>query len=142
MARGTLHSKKENGRNRNGTPHASHHYERTGKIHGPELADITHREGWPPFVLEWWSTWRRAPQAVAFEETDWLRLALLAPFYESMVTRPSAAALAEIRMNEERLGATVVDRMRARMTIAPREEDAAPASLGAVRPIGRRRADV
>lgn len=140
MARGTMHAKKENGRNRNGTPHASRSYARDGKVRGPELARISHREGWPPFVLEWWETWRRAPQAVDFEETDWLRLALLAPFYESMITKPSAAALSEIRMNEERLGATVVDRMRARMTIEPREDEDAP--LAAVQPIRRKRGDV
>jgi hypothetical protein len=142
MARGTLHGKKENGRNRNGTPHATNHYERTGRVHGPSLAEATLRDGWPPFVEKWWQTWREAPQAVAFEATDWLRLALLAPVYEAHLTRPSAAALAEIRMNEERLGATVVDRMRARMTIAPREDEATAPALGTVTSIGRKRADV
>ena len=140
MARGTLHAKKENGRNRNGTPHASTTFARTGKIHGPTLAEATLREEWSPFVVKWWATWRAAPQAVAFEETDWLRLALLAPFYEAVLLKPSAATLSEIRMNEERLGATITDRMRARMTIEPREDDDAPLAL--VAPIRRKRADV
>jgi hypothetical protein len=140
MARGTLHAKKENGRNRNGTPHASKSYARDTGPHGPTLAEATLREGWPPFVERWWDVWRNAPQAIDFEETDWLRLALLAPVYEAHLARPSAAALAEIRMNEERLGATVVDRMRARMTIEPREDADAP--VAAVTPIGRKRGDV
>ena len=139
MARGTLHEKKENGRNRNGSPHASKVYARDGKIYGPTLAEATMRDGWPPFVEKWWDVWRAAPQAVDFEATDWLRLALLAPFYEQQITRPSAAALSEIRMNEERLGATIVDRMRARMTIAPRDDSP---DLAVVTPIGRKRADV
>jgi len=136
-----MHAKKENGRNRNGTPHSSSHYLRTGKVHGPTLEEATLKEDWAPFVRHWWQTWREAPQAVAFEATDWLRLALLAPFYEAQIERPSAAALSEIRMNEERLGATVVDRMRARMTIEAREDDG-DTPLAAVTPIGRKRADV
>lgn len=140
MARGTMHAKKENGRNRNGTPHPSKAYARTGKVHGPTLAEATLRDGWPPFVEKWWQIWREAPQAIDFEETDWLRLAVLAPVYEAHLLKPSAAALSEIRMNEERLGATVVDRMRARMTIAPREDADAP--IAGVTPIGRKRADV
>lgn len=141
MARGTMHAKKENGRNRNGTPHETKHYERDGVIRGPSLAEATGREGWPPMVHRWWATWREAPQARDFEATDWMRLALLATFVESVLERPSAAALSEIRMNEERLGATVVDRMRARMTIAPREDDA-ERHLAPVAPIGRKRGDV
>jgi hypothetical protein len=136
MARGTMHAKKENGRNRNGTPFSSSSYARDTGPHGPTLAEATLRDGWPPFVELWWTTWRNAPQAIDFEATDWLRLALLAPVYEAHLARPSAAALAEIRMNEERLGATVVDRMRARMTIEPRD---AGDHLAAVEPISRRR---
>ncbi|MEV4281364.1 hypothetical protein [Actinoplanes xinjiangensis] len=62
----------------------------------------------------------RNRQAAVFEGTDWLRLATLAPIVEAYWRRPSAAELSEIRMNEERLGATVVDRMRI-------EDDAEPA---------------
>ena len=51
---------------------------------------------------------------------------MLAPIVESYLRRPSAAALSEIRMNEERLSATVVDRMRARMRIED-ADDTAPA---------------
>lgn len=140
MARGTMHAKVLNSANRSGTPHASHMYARTGTVHGPTLEDATLSADWSPFVVKWWDTWRLMPQAVDFEATDWLRLALLAPFYEAVLRKPSAATLSEIRMNEERLGATVVDRMRARMIIEPRED--AEATLAAVAPIRRKRADV
>lgn len=57
---------------------------------------------------------------------DWARLGLLAAIVESYSRKPSAAALSEIRMNEERLGATFVDRMRARMHIEAEDGDDAP----------------
>jgi hypothetical protein len=52
-----------------------------------------------------------------------MRLGLLASTVEAYVKRNSSAALSEIRMNEERLGATVVDRMRARMKIERRDDE-------------------
>lgn len=141
MARGTMHPKKENGRNRNGTPHATKAYKRTGRIHGPEIETATFRDSWGPEVRAWWETWRSAPQAVDFEATDWQRLALLAHFVEAVYNppagkAPSSAALSEIRMNEERLGATITDRMRARIVIEPREtpEEDAGATPAARRP--------
>jgi hypothetical protein len=57
-----------------------------------------------------------------------MRLGILAPLVERYALRPSASALSEIRQNEERLGATVVDRMRARM-IVEESEDAQVLSL-------------
>lgn len=65
--------------------------------------------------------------------TDWSRLAFLAPIVESYLRRPEAAALSEIRMKKERFGATVVDRMRARISIAaPGLDDNTPAAAAAV----------
>jgi|SRR5690606_23459464 len=126
MARGTLHAPKENRRRRNQPAHGEIPLTRDGEIRGPELEDLTGETGWHPAVVRWYETWRRSPQAQAFEETDWSRLGLLAPLVENYVKRPSAAALSEIRMNEERLGATVVDRIRARMSIEESEQDKAP----------------
>ncbi|GAB1641752.1 hypothetical protein [Krasilnikovia sp. MM14-A1259] len=127
MARGTLHSPKadDQRRRRNAPTHAEMVLLRDGQLRGPELTELTSR----PFgddTLAWFDDWRRSPQAAVFELTDWRRLALLAPIVESYLRRPSAAALSEIRMNEERLGATVVDRMRARMRIEDSDETPAP----------------
>lgn len=128
MARGTLHSPKPDDarRRRNAPAHGETVLPRDGEIRGPALAELTSR----PFgedTLAWFDDWRRSPQAAVFELTDWRRLAMLAPIVEAYLRRPSAAALSEIRMNEERLGATVVDRMRARMRIE--DADGAPAPV-------------
>lgn len=119
MAKGTLHAPKAEGRRRRNAPtHGENVVQDDGVLRGPALEGT-----WDAPVLDWYETWRRSPQAALFEETDWLRLRLLAPILQGYYRRPSAAALSEIRMNEERLGATVVDRMRARIRIE-REEDA------------------
>jgi hypothetical protein len=83
-----------------------------GEIRGPELVG--------PFSDEtqaWYLDWRVAPQASLFTNTDWRRLLLLAPIVDSYFRKPSAAALSEIRLNEERLGATYVDRLRAKIRV-------------------------
>lgn len=90
-----------------------------GVLRGPDLVEATGREDWHPMTLAWYERWRLAPQAVLFEETDWGRLLLLAPMvdYYNKGAKPSAAALSEIRLNEERLGALYVDRQRAKINI-------------------------
>lgn len=127
MSRGTMHAPKPEGqrRRRNATVGDSVSLPRDGALRGPELGDATgiDADSWAPQVRAWWATWRESPQAAAFEATDWQRLAMLAPLVAQYIRRPSGAVMQEIRMNEERLGATVVDRIRARMTIEPREED-------------------
>lgn len=44
---------------------------------------------------------------------------MLAPLVEAYWQDPKPALLAEIRLNEERLGATVRDRQSLRMTVSP-----------------------
>src|SRR5690606_4334684 len=67
----------------------------------------------------WWDNWDNRPQAAVFLPTDWERLQMLAPLVEAYWQDPKPALLAEIRLNEERLGATVRDRQSLRMTVAP-----------------------
>ncbi|AZU97377.1 terminase small subunit [Thermobifida phage P318] len=67
----------------------------------------------------WWDNWASSPQAAVFLPTDWERLQMLAPLVEAYWQDPKPALLAEIRLNEERLGATVRDRQSLRMTVAP-----------------------
>ena len=139
MARGTMHAPKPDGerRRRNAPSHGESVLTPDDQLRGPELAGTYAAE-----TKAWHETWRRSPQAQLFQDTDWSRLALLAPIVESYFRRPSAAALSEIRMNEERLGATVVDRMRARIRIAEPEDDGETptASVGSnVTPITARR---
>lgn len=128
MARGTMHAAKPEGqrRRRNAPTHDTVTLTRDGEVRGPALEELTGRADWPGLVVRWYETWRRSPQAAVFEETDWMRLGILASMVARYAKTPSASALSEIRMNEERLGATVVDRIRARMRIEDEETDAAP----------------
>lgn len=132
MARGTLHVKKPDGqrRNRNKSPHEHRTVIPDGEIRGPALKGT-----WDQSVLDWYEVWRRSPQAALFEETDWMRLQTLASIVQAYHRRPSAAALSEIRMNEERLGATYTDRMRARIII---DRESPEPELAAVTPISSR----
>jgi hypothetical protein len=99
-----------------------------GVVHGPELPGAGE---YGPRTVDWYETWRRAPQAGAFTGTDWQRLAMLAPIVDAYWAEPSTRLLAEIRLNESLLGATHVDRMRARIKVeAPRP--AAPAAAAGV----------
>jgi hypothetical protein len=83
-----------------------------GEVRGPKLAGT-----WLPETVEWHETWRRAPQAATFVDTDWMRLRMLAALVEDYFGNPHHLKLAEIRLNESLLGATHVDRLKARMKI-------------------------
>lgn len=88
--------------------------EAADEVHGPELP---HAKLYTPRTLDWYETWRRAPQASAFTGTDWQRLHMLAPIVDAFWLEPTTKLLAEIRLNESLLGATHVDRMRARIKV-------------------------
>jgi len=90
-----------------------------GEVRGPAL-DVPVGTA----AAAWYERWRRAPQAALFLDTDWSRLQLLAPLVDAYFQRPTAGALGEIRLNEERLGATYADRLRTRIRVA--HDDPAP----------------
>jgi hypothetical protein len=93
-----------------------------------------------PATVSWWETWRRAPQAQLFEETDWQTLRRAARLQDAVMTaaKVSAQAVSELRLIEERLGATYVDRQRAKIRI---ERDAEEAEVVELRSVSSR-ADV
>ncbi|GAA0627283.1 hypothetical protein HPO96_36935 [Kribbella sandramycini] len=125
MARGTLNPKKPNSVNRNASAITApaHVLTDDGLTRGPSLEDATGRDDWDADVRRWYDGWRTAPQAQIFTATDWQRLALLAPLVERYFADPKPATMSEIRLNEERLGATHVDRLRARIAVT---NDATP----------------
>jgi hypothetical protein len=129
MARGTLHASKPEGqrRRRNAPAHDSKTYTDGGAVYGEPLAGE-----WDPEVIAWWEDWRRMPHVRDFERTDWRRLRFLAFAVQKYLRNPGAALLSEIRLNEERLGATIVDRMRARIVIERDTEEDAPPDLRVV----------
>src|SRR5882724_374878 len=97
-----------------------------GEVRGPEL-----RGTWSAEVKAWYETWRRCPQAATFISTDWQRLSLVALLVEEYFGGPSHYKLAEIRENETLLGATHVDRLRARIKVE-RELEAIPPGVAAI----------
>jgi hypothetical protein len=73
---------------------------------------------WPAVVRRWYQTWASSPQAETFLVTDWQRLHMLAPLVAKYFLEPDKTLMAEIRLNESLLGATHVDRLRARIKVA------------------------
>ena len=109
------------------------HLTRDGEVRGPEFPyDIIPEPH--PATVAWWDTWRRAPQAQLFEETDWQTLRRAARLQEGVMTaiKVSAQAVSELRLIEERLGATVVDRQRAKIHIEAEGPDATVTELRSV----------
>lgn len=82
---------------------------------------------WRPQVQLWWRVWSTSPQSAVFTVTDWLRLHTLIVTVESYYQRPTAQKMAEIRQTEGLLGATYVDRLKARMKVeTPGAEEKKP----------------
>lgn len=77
----------------------------------------------------WYETWARSPMATKFASTDWQRLLEIAPLKDQYFRRPDKGLAAELRLQEERLGATVMDRQRLRWRVADRDEQKEPASV-------------
>lgn len=129
MARGTIHAPKpdDQRRRRNAPANGERELTPDGVTRGPELAELTDAE-FSPAVVAWFDTWRNSPQAQVFEATDWQRLGMLAYLVADFLISPDTKLMAEIRQNEERLGATYTDRQRARMRIT------APALATATQP--------
>lgn len=73
---------------------------------------------------EWWATWVRSPQAKVFLETDWRTLLQIAPLVDEHHRAPSVKLMAEIRLTQERLGATAADRLRLRWEVSDPQKPA------------------
>jgi hypothetical protein len=72
---------------------------------------------------DWYKTWGRSPMAVLFASTDWQRLAMLAPLVDGHFREPSVKVMTELRLHENALGATVMDRQRLRLRICETRPD-------------------
>lgn len=94
---------------------------------------------WSPAVRDWYETWRRAPQAQAFQATDWQRLRMLAPLVEQYFRDPKSTLMDTIVRSESLLGATHVDRLRARIKVEqPAASESAPDPAHGERQASRR----
>src|SRR4051794_19794756 len=74
----------------------------------------------------WYTTWAQSPQASQFTDTDWMRLHMLAPLVEQFFRAPTKEVMAEIRLNEAKLGATPEDRQRLHWKVGPEAAGDAP----------------
>lgn len=92
-----------------------------GEVRGPELPpDID----WPERTVAWWRTWRTAPQAQTFTESDWDFLLDTAMLHAQLWNGQSSVA-SELRLRVAKFGATPEDRMRLRLEVET-EAEAAP----------------
>lgn len=78
-----------------------------------------------PATRDWWDDWAGSAQAKQFTVTDWRRLKMLALIVDLYHLNPSKDLLAEIRLNEAKLGATPEDRLRLRWKVRDVEGRAA-----------------
>lgn len=94
----------------------------TAELSGsPEPADtpeLLNADQYCPATLAWWDNWCDSDQAEIFTSTDWFRLMMLAQVVDEFFLGDTTK-MAEIRLNEEKLGATVRDRQNLRMTTKP-----------------------
>lgn len=81
-----------------------------------DAPDLWSAEDYCPRTLAWWDMWAESPQAESFLPSDWTRLQMLASVVDQFFMTGDKNLLAEIRLNEEKLGATVRDRQNLRMT--------------------------
>lgn len=93
-----------------------------GSVRGPELPDGVE---WPSATVTWWETWRKAPQAQTFTDTDWSFLVDTAVMHAEFWLGNRALA-AELRLRVSKFGATPEDRARLRMTVAEPKGKASP----------------
>jgi hypothetical protein len=89
----------------------------------PAAPDLPNADTYLPQTRTWYETWTKAPQAHQFVATDWQRLHMLAPIVDAYFQEPKIQLLAEIRMNEQRFGATPEDRLRLRWQLDQNKTD-------------------
>ena len=112
----------------------------------PELLDgkqITTKESvtldYVDQTRAWWADWKAAPQADLFTVTTWRRLLMLAPLVDQFHRTGSKDLMAEIRLNEAKLGATPEDMQRLHWSPKAAHRSAAASRDGKVTPINRPR---
>ena len=93
------------------------------KVKAPALKNAAKHH---PRTRDWWKRWCGAPQASLFGETDWGRLQDLAWIMDEFYAEPTTARMAEIRLNEAKLGATIEDRLHLRIRFRDPKKDPKP----------------
>ena len=94
-----------------------------GQLHGPELPEGI---DWPDATRDWWGTWRSAPQAQAFTDTDWSFLLDTAVLHMEFWDGDRSVA-AELRLRAAKFGATPEDRARLKLSVGEPTKPSQPA---------------
>lgn len=90
---------------------------------GPELPEGI---DWPDATRAWWETWRQAPQAQTFTDTDWSFLLDTAILHMEFWDGDRSVA-AELRLRTAKFGATPEDRARLKISVGePKGKAPAP----------------
>lgn len=77
---------------------------------------------WPEATRRWWSTWGSEPVAQDFSATDWDFLLDTALIHAKVWGEADLKLLPELRLRVAKMGATVEDRARLRITYAAADE--------------------
>jgi hypothetical protein len=87
-----------------------------------QVPELPNPKRWLKATREWWEAWCSAPQSALFVQTDWQRLTMLLPLVDGYNREKdplrAVKLMGEIRQNEAALGATHLDRLRARIKVA------------------------
>lgn len=100
----------------------------------PQLRIDGRVKAWHPETVKWWNSWRKSPQAVRMmTEPDWRYLLVTARIHHEFWSTGDMAIASELRLREQKFGATPEDRSRLRVEIgtglpSPEQAKTAPAA--------------
>lgn len=105
-----------------------------GKTRGPTLGKARpDGKEWHSQTHKWWKVWRRSPQAMFFEASDWESMFVSAMIYDQIMWGCSHTALGnlsgELRKRESQIGASIEDRIRLGMQPDQPNEDVQEAQI-------------
>jgi hypothetical protein len=82
-----------------------------------QAPDLPEGAYWHPQTREWWAIWQRSPLSKSWLETDWAFLLDTALMHSTMWAKGNWTMAAEVRLRVAKLGATVEDRMRLKISV-------------------------
>jgi hypothetical protein len=101
----------------------------TKRIFAKLLVELEQRYQLIPQTREWLDSWTKTPSAQVFTSTDWNHIRMLVPLVDRYFKTNSHHLLAEIRMNESLLGATIKDRKEILVDRAQRKHSKEPLEI-------------
>lgn len=129
-------------RRRNKDPNPARKIEADDELRGFGLPKgcLPDEEEWHPRTVDWWNTWRSAPQAQEMLDTDWQVLLETALLHHVLWSKGKWEYASEVRIRVAAFGATLADRQRLRMQVTvpdrslqPTGTDSSTASVTEIR---------